>query len=74
MDVSEGQREVETVEKIESPGLSTGQMIEDYQEMIKADAGHLGRALENGDVTGAHLFVDSIIRNARLIEDAIVNG
>jgi hypothetical protein len=62
------------VKQTESPGLSTSQMIEDYREMIKADAGHLARALENGDVTGAHQFVDAIISNARLIEDAITNG
>jgi hypothetical protein len=68
------QREVETVEKIESPGLSTGQLIEDYRAMIRADLGHLGRALANGDVTGAHQFVDAIIENGRLIEDTIVNG
>lgn len=45
--------------------------IRDYEEMIKADAGHLTEALASGHRVLAHGFVDSIIDNKRLREDLI---
>jgi hypothetical protein len=57
-----------------SEGLSAGQLIEDYKEMIKADMGHLYKALENGQRVHAHQYVDAIIDNAQLIEDTIIDG
>jgi acetyl-CoA carboxylase beta subunit len=49
--------------------MTLEQLIIDLDIMIKADAGHLVAALENGDRVLAHGFVDSIIDNSRQKED-----
>jgi hypothetical protein len=49
--------------------MEKSQYIKDLQVMIEADAGHLAKALVQGDRTLAHGFVDAIINNRRELED-----
>jgi hypothetical protein len=50
-------------------GMTKEQLIEDLKVMIAADTKHLEKALERGDTTHAHGFVDAIIGNRRQLED-----
>lgn len=49
--------------------MTNEQLIEDLKVMIEADAGHLAKALVQGNRTLAHGFVDAIIDNRRELED-----
>jgi hypothetical protein len=50
---------------------TTQDVINDYRVMIKADADHLAGALESGNRSEAHRFVDAIIDNEQEIEDLL---
>lgn len=44
-------------------------LLVDLPVMIEADKEHLAKAVERGDRTHAHRFVDAIIDNQRQLED-----
>lgn len=49
------------------------QQTEDLKAMILADLTHLAEALNKGNRTHAHQFVDAIIDNKRELEDLVQN-
>lgn len=49
--------------------ITDEQMIDMYQTMRTADAGHLALELQEGNREAAHRYVDSIINSSQAIED-----
>lgn len=51
--------------------MTKDQLLKDLFIMIQADQTGLAKALEKGDRTAAHRFVDGIINSKRDIEDTL---